>query len=229
MKKNILSGMVAFFSVITLGVVPLLAEEEVLFADNFNRADKVSVGATSTGDYQWAETETNPFSLWLSANQLVLNGGGGEGSGPKSGNIYVDYDLDAISSYKIDFVITSGVGQFSASGYTAIQPRGTGVFYASSWLLRANPDTKQVSLLFYDGSKETLVRNNAFATNSRTKISITVVNNTATLTVGGTDISDTRTLSSKANDGMPDYFGFSNSNYARSSVDDLVVIALPES
>lgn len=133
--------MVAFFSVITLGVVPLLAEAEVLFADNFNRADKVSVGATSTGDYQWAEAETNPFSLWLSANQLVLNGGGGEGSGPKSGNIYVDYDLDAISSYKIDFVITSGVGQFSAAGYTAIQPRGTGVFYASSWLLRA--DRKQ--------------------------------------------------------------------------------------
>jgi hypothetical protein len=221
------SGMIAFFAAISFGISPLSAE--ILFADDFNRTNSSTVGYTSTGNYQWIENENNSqsFTFWINNNQLTLNGGGGE-TPIKSGNIYVDYDLDAISAYKIDFVITSGIGQFAYSGYTAIQPRGSGTFYAESWFFRANPTTSQVSLFYYDGKNETLVSSDVFATNTATSVSITVVDNIATLTVTGTSISDTRTLSTKANDGTPDYLGFSIASYGRSAIDNLTLTVIPE-
>ncbi len=221
-RKNLGVWLTIVGSILLLGAK---LHAQVLFADNFNRSSS-TVGSTSTGGYAWIENESNSFALWVNGTQLVFNGGGGESSA-KTGNLYANYNLDSVVDYQIDFTLTSGVPAVStgAAYYTTIQVRGNGTTTAEGWRFSRN-SSGLIDLYYYNGTSQTLVTSGLFTANVATGVSILVMDNIATLTIGS--FTDSRTLSTFANDSISDYVGFDSSAYSRSYIDNLTVTAVPE-
>ncbi|MDR1280766.1 MAG: PEP-CTERM sorting domain-containing protein [Opitutaceae bacterium] len=213
-----------------------VSEETLLFADTFDRTAAAATGTTSTGGYSWIEQENANFAFWITSNKLVLNGGGGESNpSSKNGNIYVNYDLDAVANYRIDMDLAVGVGSgiksVAKDRWIMITPRAdtsSDKFTSSGWLFITNSsDNIQVS--FWDASTQTTkpVGLPGLATGTEAALSIVVNNNTATLTYGL--ITDTRTLNYSANDGKADYLKFNLQDFGGATVDNLAVTAIPAS
>ncbi len=204
-----------------------IASAGVLYSDNFNRSS-ANLGSTSTGGVAWIENENNSFAYWVDGTKLNINGGGGESSA-KSGLAYVNYNLDSVVNYEIDFTFTVGAGAVTNTAWTIVRPRGgTGTTTDSSgWLFRKNA-SGNVNISFWDASAltETVVASDAFTAATATSVVILVNGNSATLKIGSW--TDTRTLNHAANDGTADYFGFSDTSYSRAYVDDLTVTSVPE-
>jgi hypothetical protein len=208
----------AILAALTLDSLPV-SGETIIFADNFDRQDSDTLGQTSTGAYSWIETD--PGSSGSTASSALIKNGKLVFStdATSRAQVYVNYDLDNILNYRIDFDMTiTGSGNF-----TTVQPRGSGSYLTMGWRFISNGST--VSIQYYDGNTTTALTG-TFSTNVATAISITVMNNSASLKAGETIVDTARVLPRSAFNDVPDYLGFYDPANAGATIDNLVVTNL---
>jgi hypothetical protein len=120
--------LVTWTFVLALGLTGLSSHAQVLYQDDFNRADSVNdLGFATNGlgaPLAWSiqrdpdndpenPYNTNPAlgaSAEIFSNKLLLNSAGQEAGAPQNNNdmlsLYVDFDLDAVPTYSITFDYT---------------------------------------------------------------------------------------------------------------------------
>lgn len=236
---------------ISLGLSCGSVQAQVLYADDFNRSASTNLGVTSTGGYAWVENKPDTNSSNNADASIVSSPRNAMRLESTSGNhdavnAYVSYDLDSQSSYTVTFGYEQlQLANSQGSGFLVLpRAQGTDIVGNVGWIFRApTSNSTTFDVYLYNGGARTggatshvtlgSVLATGFATSSLHSVSISVVNNLATLTIGSTTVDSNRSLGSVWNNGTPDRVMFAYNpvdtmnRLHTSYVSDLVVVPEP--